>query len=382
MSQPLTYQSQDLSFSNWISLLTLCLAPLIMHVLAGAPSPSYLSDTRPAWHDRICHLNPTSIIWRYLAIADRRIRAKRWDPVLMAATNALFWTPQGWDGSEEMAIRSVPYCTRRPQHSRTEVMSMQTLKTIVVTLQGAQALYDVLLNYPGAPTLLPTGADRIFSCLAIIGLQRLCAALWLTDDFAFQVHDAVLLQMLPSHTVERIDNGRDETRRASFDSLLRGTGMTATNEDMPEKQYFGGSASCWMSRAFRMSVILLQLTILVYGNSSFIIHILRGTQSTVTGQLAGFLYILLFSISVILYGYYFIKGRTTSVIIPCASYFWYKVYTLLVVMGFVVLLIISCIETRRTPCGTYTSLAGDEGDVLACRVARTHLMLVRHFPSI
>jgi hypothetical protein len=62
MVQLLTNQCQDLSFSNWVSRLALCLALLIMYIthLGTEPGaftflPRYISDRRPAWHDRTCY---------------------------------------------------------------------------------------------------------------------------------------------------------------------------------------------------------------------------------------------------------------------------------------------------------------------------------------
>lgn len=112
---PARYQSQDIALSEWVTLLTLCLAPLIAHVVVGTPSPSYLCTSRPKWHEWICHYNPTSVLWRYTAITDRRIRARFWNRADLAATNALFWTPRGWDGSEAMV-----------QHSLTAPISRST----------------------------------------------------------------------------------------------------------------------------------------------------------------------------------------------------------------------------------------------------------------
>ncbi len=35
----LRYQSSGVNFSDWIELFTLCLAPLIAHLVAGVPEP-------------------------------------------------------------------------------------------------------------------------------------------------------------------------------------------------------------------------------------------------------------------------------------------------------------------------------------------------------
>ena len=130
---PIRHQSQDIGFSDWITLLTLCLAPLIAHVVVGTPAPSYLCNSRPKWHQRICHYNPTSILWRYAAITDRRIRANSWNNADLAATNALFWTARRWDGSEAMVNRSLSHCVHLPERSRISIFSREMIKTLIIT---------------------------------------------------------------------------------------------------------------------------------------------------------------------------------------------------------------------------------------------------------
>src|SRR6266699_343086 len=127
---PFTYQSAGISFAEWISLLTLCLAPLFAHVAAGAPPPSFLTPLRhyPKWHDRIIHFNPTSILWRYYAITDRRSRSRAWTPYQMAVANALFWTPTGWDGSETMVENGRKFCTQAPESRHVTLASWAAVK--------------------------------------------------------------------------------------------------------------------------------------------------------------------------------------------------------------------------------------------------------------
>src|SRR5271154_709206 len=100
-----TIQCHHIDFSEWMSLFTLCLTPLAVHIFAGVPEPIVLKDPKPQWRDRICHLNPTSIFWRYYAITVRRWCAKRWEPDDVAATNAVFWTGKKWNGSEKIMIK-------------------------------------------------------------------------------------------------------------------------------------------------------------------------------------------------------------------------------------------------------------------------------------
>ena len=87
---PLAYQSRDITFPQCVSLITLGLAPLIVHIVSGAPEPTYLCRSRPQWHDRMCLYCPLTILWRYMAIADRRIRAFDWSSADMAAANSIF----------------------------------------------------------------------------------------------------------------------------------------------------------------------------------------------------------------------------------------------------------------------------------------------------
>lgn len=92
------------------------------------------------------------MLWRYAAIADRRIRARDWSRVDMAAANAIFWTSDGWDASESMVERSLLYCTHLPDHGRVALLSVDMLKTGIVTLQGVQT-FVVLIRALGATTL-------------------------------------------------------------------------------------------------------------------------------------------------------------------------------------------------------------------------------------
>lgn len=73
-------------------------------------------------------------------ITDRRVRARNWDTADIAATNALFWTSEGWNGSEEMVAVSLRYCMHRPDHPRITLISREIIKTVIVALQGVQAI--------------------------------------------------------------------------------------------------------------------------------------------------------------------------------------------------------------------------------------------------
>lgn len=177
---------------DWISILTLCFTPLLVHVIAGIPDTVCFSVPRKhlRWHHRICHYNPTTIIWRYFAIADRRLRAKKWDATHLAASNALFWTQRGWDGSEEMIERSRPYCIKPPEATRTLLLSKSSFKTLIVTLEGLQSISTLIGSFNGQLEMAKTlSIGSIFFPLSVLGLLRLCAAPWLTDEFVYEEYD-------------------------------------------------------------------------------------------------------------------------------------------------------------------------------------------------
>ncbi|KAK8059799.1 hypothetical protein PG996_009729 [Apiospora saccharicola] len=362
---PLTYQSQDISFTKWVTLLTLGLAPLIAHILAGTPRASYLSKRRPKWHEQFVHYNPKSILWRYAAIADRRIRARNWGRADIAAANAIFWTSEGWDGSEAMVDRSLPYCTHIPDHARIAVFSGEMVKTLVVTLQGTQAVFALTSSL--ASGTYNDGFDRsmavdfIFSPLAFIGLLWVFCALWLTDDFNYTAkhpahHSTSLLQISP---------GYEPTRRNSMDSLI-----DSPSDGLPLSGHRYRSTSLWYSRAFRALYLLLLLVML----TAALMFLIGFSPTDMRFPTIGFtatsftmllFYIFFLAATSVICGVYFAAG-SSSTVLPCNTAPWYKLYTAAIMTIGLVTLIISCLETHQTPCGKFTTVPGLNGDYYAC----------------
>lgn len=367
-----TYQSHTIAFPDWVSIFTLALAPLIAHIAAGVPQPSYLCTQRPRWHDRICLYNPTSIIWRYGMIADRRIRARSWDRRSIAASNALFWTPRGWDGSEAMVDVCSPYCTHLPEYTHISLISREMIKTVIVTLQGLQALIPLIrgLGTTRASDSFVhwVGADNIFFTLSILGLLRLNCALWTTDDFSFHSPQNTKLDHFP---VE----GAEVFRGYSLDSLqLEGAQSSVQIWDRFKPTTF------WASRIFRAMYILpvlgMSMTVVLYMTpwTKSRSDTYANTFTTSTFLLIIFSLVLT-SVTVLVCAYYFVRGHTTTVV-PCISSPWYKTYTVML-WGFGILLfILVCIETKRTPCGKYTSGPGEAADIDACLAKDSSIIFV------
>jgi hypothetical protein len=385
--RPIQYNSQCISFPEWITLLTLCFAPLIAHIASGTPFVTYLTHSRPRWYDHLCHYNPTSIIWRYAAITDRRIRALSWNRNDLAASNAIFWTTHGWDGSEEMVLAAAPHCTRSPEQSHVRIVSVSMLNTVITTLQGFAALYTligslaVVSDNSDLNSIELMGVDLVLFPVAILGLLRLCAAAWLTDDFEYSLRDGNAVKQ--GATTSERDVPLLEIRQASdaflsrdddtVKSLHRGTTISErdfplmesgqafdpflmTSALLPAHARFVSPRSSWQSRAFRCFYLFISAGIwaVAFVFTAPVVPEDMSTFST-TSFVACLFYFVFITIATIIYAFYFFRGQTTSTLIPCISQPWYRVYTVLVMGFMVVLVVIASIETNRAPNGVYIS---------------------------
>lgn len=345
------YQSQSISFPDWVTLLTVCLAPLVAHLVAGAPKVVYLHDTKPPWHETIVHYNPTSIIWRYFAITDRRIRARSWSMIDMAVGNALFWTPRGWDGSAEMAIKCRDICIRPPPPFLERMLSKDSLKTIIITMQGAQAAY---LSSAGHAKYSGFALDNIFMPIAFIGLLRLPAALWLTDEYLFVDNESVTtpneIQLSPPKDVDAAG------MYTPLRPLLKTPTPTQSNDTI-SAQFSHGFKSL-RGVAVRIFYISFLLAILTLCLEKVLPRPHQHTTVPLTVFLSGLLYVVLLLAVVAPLVTYSLRHCATapSTVIPCASALWYKIFTCVLAATFVSLIIVAALETRKTPCGIYTSI--------------------------
>jgi hypothetical protein len=57
--------------------------------------------------------------------------------------------------------------------------------------------------------------------------------------------------------------------------------------------------------------------------------------------------------------FYILRGDTNTTVIPCVNHTWYKIYTGAFFVMMVILLMVSALETGKTPCGTLTTALSD-----------------------
>lgn len=354
-----TYQSQNIRLTEWISLLTLCLAPFIAHIIGGVPTPIYLSQHRPRWHDLLGHFNPTSILWRYFVITDRRLRAKKWNPADMAASCALFWTSDGWDGSEEMMVRSRAFCTRVPSLGRIRFASISAATTLIVTIQGVQSVYSPAQGFFDGGYSFQISFESVFLSIAFLGLMRLPAALWLTEDFSYSDIDTI--RRVEDEPGERVELERMDSKPDSFRSLAS-VGLLAINDErLPWERraspsgFHPSNSGC--SLLIR-GLFVIPVVVAVGGAIGLAAQSQPGYGMFFTGtHIALISFYLMLSTGVIaILSYYFWTGQTRTTVLPCVCSMWYKVYTAVMAVLMLAVLVIAGLETRRSPCGIYTTM--------------------------
>ncbi|KAG0649881.1 hypothetical protein D0Z07_4037 [Hyphodiscus hymeniophilus] len=361
---PFAYQARGISFADWADLFTLCLAPLIAHVFGGSPSITQLSPRRPRWHERLWQYNPTSILWRYFIIADRRLRAKSWSANQMAASNAYFWTAQGWDGSLQMMDKSRAFVLRLPAHHRVRTFSGSALTTVIITIQGVMAIKTLIDGIAGSGSDYSEtiNISSIFYPLAVFGLLRVFAALWLTDDYLyFGDVDSVMTNTNPSSGAvpSKQDPSLVETKSHTTMSLLDSA------ESNSAEQFH--RTDSWRAIIFRIIYLVPVCCLLAICFLYVVPNKTERSTLSVTTFLMVLFYATFLGVSAFVFGFYFLSGRSTSSIIPCCNALWYKIYTAMLMTLTVVLVILACLETRKSPCGVYTTYPNEwVNDLAVC----------------
>lgn len=379
------------NLGTFISLWTLSLAPLIAHIIAGVPQRVYLVQARPNLLERLIHWNPTSILWRYFAILDRRIRAKSWDKATLATSNALFWTEHGWDGAENMLNGRRPSLTRIPKETHVKLLSASFAQTIVVALQGVQALYQLIAIHQFADSFLSI-LPIIFLPLALIGLFRLPAAYWLTEEYTFaDVSDNVSQQQ---HCPERSSRPlslslaslyagdptsstatelrpfatkRQEPQSAAWtapegqDQIFEGFDRIAEHSIMlgrlqtllkpindPSTQFY--PTSSW--RGILVRVLFLMPT---FGMAALALIYLsttgdRNSSFSATGICMTITYVFYTLVTAALFTANIIRGASRTTVLPGIGSIWYKIYTCILFFMAAAMFILASMEQVQPPC--------------------------------
>ena len=361
------YQSAGIPFNEWLAQLTLCFAPFAAHILNGVPTTVMTEHSSPSWASRISFYNPTTILWRYIIITDRRIRCKNWTAEDMAASNAAFLVgadssgsaiPSGatgrWDGSEDIMVRSREWLIRTPPRSRVSLLSVSVISTLVVVAQGIQALYEIVAQIKtGVPYI--QGLSGVFLPLAIFSLTRLLPAMWLSNEFAYGAIGSGRLE--PSDSVE-MDFHKQQQRVPYLedpqDEHLPSDSIRSNENKMRPQRY-------WPAVVFRLIIIFILLVFVLVG----IGHLLTNKEFTGDFNAAAITQHLLYSlwvlVTLVIFVVYGVRGKANTTIIPCVASRWYLAYTLIWYAWAVAVIVLNSVQMRRTICGVYTTYTVEDG---------------------
>ena len=368
-------QSQNLRVNEWLVQLTLCFAPLAAHVFIGVPTLVNRTGRPIPWHQMIPLYNPITILWRYAMIADRRIQLwERWTAEIMAATNAAFLYAKGcWSSSLADIDQQLAWKLRVPSSTRTAILSISMLGSLIVIFQGLQALYEVTITAKHG-FMLSQGVGGVFTPLAIVSLFRLIPATWITLDFTFS--DEKYYEDDPDipsiNATGQEGRSEDPSQPIQMQVLshrmeVDGNNRNKTSKCTPIQSLFK-SRVYWASMLFRFGILAVNSAIFV--NQCFHItghHTFGGTQS-VSGLLIHFLYHIMTTVMLGLFAYFYMRGRVHDTMIPCINSKWYLIYTIVWYMLAVAVVVVNALEMRRTSCGVYTTYAPSSGlDEDLCR---------------
>ncbi|CAG8980512.1 hypothetical protein HYALB_00013744 [Hymenoscyphus albidus] len=337
--------SESISASDWLTLITLCFAPLVVHIISGIPHPVYFQKSLPSWHDKLGFYNPTTIIWRYYALPDRRIRCKNWNSFHMAASNVRFWTEKGWDGSEEMMERSQRLCVRVAETPRMTLMSRSCAETLVVMLQGVQSLVELNSGFSGG--WMPSLAT-LFYPLAVLGLLRLPAAYWISDEGYFAEYETQIGESILENA-----GGYELHKLCSTPWPFRATNKYPTYSSFPKRNWRG-----WLIQAIFLSLLSFSSALSIWAVSPWFLSDGIGSDVilTTTTYVEACFYTFTTTTMTVIVGFYSFQKKSSTVILPCVQSLWYKIYTVVLFLFAVVYIIIASLETRKSPCGKFSTL--------------------------
>lgn len=363
-----TYQSQHIQAESWFQIFTLCLTPLIGHLVAGVRSPTVIPShsKSPSWSAFIPHFNPISVIWRWYAITDRRLRACDWDRADMAACNAIFWDSKKarWDGSEDIMLRSRAWIIKLPEKKHAAILSASSFTTFVLAFQGVQAAFNVYRGFDSTFTpasLVQGGLPNTFVPIAIMSLFRLPAALWLSDDYVYwdfthQGNSDQIIAETPSRTTERTDDSKVKLDpRTSEQAPMIPLQLSEPN-DKPRVH----STRTRIALAYRIWWLVSMNGLLVPAVVNLGILLFSAPRSFPYISLNFLLFLILYFIlavsAILITTTYILLGRTNTTTIPCIHAVWYKVLTMLLAAMGLATMIVAGLEIRQSQNGIVTSL--------------------------
>jgi hypothetical protein len=224
--------------------------------------------------------------------------------------------------------------------------------TLIVVLQGVQALYlqfnGLRRNHQYADYV---AMDSIFLPLAVLGLLRLPAAPWVTEDYSYADHrdDCRELQDVK---MQRLDLRRKRSHTFPTSATSPATDSLADVSDAdckdphPIRSFYG------------VAVRALYLLVLTYLFGQSLYYMFRyhlRVVFTITLLLHGIVYIIILGVALSIFCFYIAIGESTSTTIPCINRLWYRLYTIFLILFSIAMVVVSGLETKQNSCGKFTT---------------------------
>jgi hypothetical protein len=349
------YQSRSIPFDQWISMFTVCLAPLVTHVVFGFAEPVLLSDRLPRWTDRLAQFNPITIIWRWYSIVYRRIRAKNWDRADMAASNAIFWNGYRWDGSEEMMNRSRDWVTKLPEKTHVSLISSSTLATITMTLQGAGAVVRILQIRTSDWRAPGLALPSIFYPIAVLSFARLPASIWLSSEYGYMLQGvSSTINSTSSPEVKTDPHEPPCDIYCPAESVIWDMTSASSNAHCLSSKSRLGSSGTMGARLCTVCGVLFSL--LGCGACAYYSVVAAGPKPfviiTSASSLAVRMFYFVLSVSgLFVFVFYILKGQAGSTVVPCMNAMWYKCLNGLIISLALAAFVLAALETTISPTG-------------------------------
>ncbi|PVH67558.1 hypothetical protein DL98DRAFT_640370 [Cadophora sp. DSE1049] len=273
----------------------------------------------------------------------------------MAATNAVFWDGRRWDGSLKIMTRKKYSATKFPASNHVNWASTSVFQTLIVSLQGIQAAYTITIHAGGREAVPSHPISHVFFPLAVLGLLRLPAALWLTEEYGYREGEDPEPQ-------DNDDDGDD----VALDNLLSREQRPPASSYLHSEQFYPQSS--WRGVVVRIGFLGALLVMTAATITSMATNWRPATKIGLSSLFTGVYYLFFLICTIFTFSVYILTKKSNTTVIPCIESPVYKVYTyglFLISIGYIV---VTALETRRAACGLYTTIPIEWGqDDVMCK---------------